>query len=151
MEPSDGPTRLVHLVSRAAVRLTSPRRAKSLADRVAAMLPPLRGLADAKIAMKVLGNSGTCLTRALAVASRLPGAEIVIGVDPTVKPIPAAHAWVEFRGIVIETAPPTGDGAARHVAEIARLSATKHRAARASALTFAVALHQVTELFRRFR
>lgn len=151
---SERSTRLVHLVSRAALRLMSPRHAKLIAEGVGWMLPPLGGTADARIAMKILSDSGTCLTRAFAIASRLQGAQIVIGVDPSSKPVRSAHAWVEFEGTVIETVSTMDDGfreSARSVAEIARLSSTRHRVARTSTLSFRAALHQVTELFRRFR
>jgi hypothetical protein len=164
MKFSERSTRLVHLVSRVAVRLASPLQAKSVSDALAAMLPPLRGAAEAEIAMKGLGDSGTCLTRALAVASRLPGAEIVIGVDPSRRPISSAHAWVEFKGRKIETVPIGTAGPARvdarehwagegpcSLAEIARLSATRHRPSQPSAQSFDAALRHLTELFRRFR
>jgi hypothetical protein len=49
---------------------------------------------------------GTCLTRAMTIASLLPGAEIVIA---TTRPSRfAAHAWVERRGRVIFREPDVG-------------------------------------------
>jgi len=146
------------------VRLTSPLQAKLASDAVAAMLPPLRGAAEAEAAMKWLGDSGTCLTRALAVASRLPEAEIVIGVDPSRRLVSFAHAWVEFKGRKIETVPietaaparidakeqPAGE-APWSLAEIARLPATRQRLSQPSTRSFDAALRHLTELFRRFR
>ena len=156
MPLSERSTRLVHLLSRVAVRLASPLQAKALSDAVAAMLPPLRGAAEAEIAMKTLADSGTCLTRALAVASRLPGAEVVIGVDPSRGPISSAHAWVEFKGHKIETvpietaAPAEASESLSSLAEIARLSATRHPPSQPNTQSFDAAFRRVTELFRRF-
>jgi hypothetical protein len=87
-------TRALHWVARVALLLQPPRRARSIVRRVGAALPPFASVDDAKAASDALGGSGTCLTRALAISARLPGSEVVIGVDPRRSARIVAHAWV---------------------------------------------------------
>jgi hypothetical protein len=42
-----------------------------------------------------LGGRGTCLSQALTIAARLPGAQVVIGSDGSSAGVFGAHAWVE--------------------------------------------------------
>jgi hypothetical protein len=92
--------RAVHCVARAALRFTSPARALRIVGRVASISPPLRDLPEARAAEALLARSGSCLTRAVTVASRLAGSEVVIGADPwrAGSGSPHAHAWVELGG-----------------------------------------------------
>jgi hypothetical protein len=65
---------------------------------------------------RALDRRGSCLSRSLAIAARLPGSTVVIGVDPRRSARLSAHAWVELGSEII-------DGAMRPVTEeqIARL------------------------------
>jgi hypothetical protein len=94
-------TRLVHWVARGALRLQAPLSAKVTVDRIARRLPPL-GRSDAQTAMEEIARSGSCLSRALAVGARLPGAEVVIGLDTQLSARPAGHAWIELDGSRID-------------------------------------------------
>lgn len=82
-----------HLVARIAVATMPPKRALHAVGRVNTWLPDL----DPKTARHLAGAlepSGTCLTRAMVIATRMRGAELVIG-----RPGPAGfHAWVEVAG-----------------------------------------------------
>ena len=71
---------LLHLVARVAVRVRPPLEAKKVIDAIARLLPPL-SLGNAMRVGQEAEGRGTCLTRALAVASRLPGSEVVLGTD----------------------------------------------------------------------
>ncbi len=105
--------RLLHTVARVAVRLRPPLEAKRIVDAFGQLLPPLSPGKAMRVAHDLEGR-GTCLTRALAVASRLRGSEVVLGTDGPVAPRFSAHAWVEHHGAMIGGAP-----AARY--EITRL------------------------------
>jgi hypothetical protein len=93
-----GEARAIHLMVRAALRLTSAPRALRYVSRFARRLRPLEDLQQARRFQRALGRSGSCLSRALAVAARVPGAEVVIGVDPWGSSTTRAHAWVELDG-----------------------------------------------------
>jgi hypothetical protein len=67
-------------------------------------MPPL-SLGDALRAAQELEGSGTCLTRALTISARLPGAQVVIGSDGFPHEAFGAHAWVERDGVIIGTDP----------------------------------------------
>jgi hypothetical protein len=95
----------LHWVARAALRVRSPLQAKNLVDRVAARLRPLGGIDEARAALEHLFPSGSCLSRALTVAAALPGAEVVIGVDGSSAARLSAHAWLEMRGVRLDTRP----------------------------------------------
>lgn len=85
--------RLLHVLARVAVRVRSPLEAKALVDAAGALFPPYASSAHARRDAAAIARSGTCLTRALAIAARLPDSAVVIAAK---KPSAfAAHAWVE--------------------------------------------------------
>jgi hypothetical protein len=118
--------KLHHLVARAALSTRPPLQAKRLVDLVGRLLPRVEAAAAGELSAALEG-SGTCLTRALTVASRVPGAEVVIAATPARVALrgadriseggPAlyAHAWVEIHGVSVGERPPSA------VNEIARL------------------------------
>jgi hypothetical protein len=73
-----------------ALRVLGPERARRGVGRLGALLPKL----DVEQARRRHASlrRGTCLSRAIAIAARVPGARVVIGVGPGV-PL-EAHAWV---------------------------------------------------------
>lgn len=93
---------LLHAAAWGLLHVTSPRRALSWTSRIARVLSPLANDEDGRRVAIAIGQSGTCLSRALTVASRLRGAEVVIGVAMQAESVPgrtvAAHAWVERAG-----------------------------------------------------
>jgi hypothetical protein len=91
---------LLHLAARLATRLWAPERAKWVTDAVGFCMPRLRSSIEAGAYLAELSGRGTCLTRALAVAARWPGAEVVIGGRTGEKGAGfSAHAWVENEGV----------------------------------------------------
>ena len=105
----------LHWFTRAALRLFPPQRAKRTVDRVARWLPR-RSVAEALRDAATIGTQGSCLSRAVALAARTPGADVVIGVNPRLSSRLYAHAWVEVGGVCVAL------GDERHFAEeIARL------------------------------
>jgi hypothetical protein len=70
-----------------------------------------RSVDDARVAANSLDRQGTCLSRALAVAARLEGGEVVIGVDA--RGAVMAHAWVEVEGRPLRAEDPRGGEIAR--------------------------------------
>jgi hypothetical protein len=94
----------LHCVARAALRLHTPLRAKHVVETVARWLPPFDKVEVARLAIDELGGRGTCLSRALTIAARLPGAEIVVAVDPApgARPL-GGHAWVEYNGMPLRS------------------------------------------------
>lgn len=117
----------LHWLARVALRLRPPLEAKAVVDRVAQHMPQLRGADDARAAVRALGPSGSCLSRAVAVAAILPGADVVIGIDVWRSAQLAAHAWVEVDGECVDT---NVDGSALPT-ELARLGPTFPTAAKA--------------------
>jgi hypothetical protein len=109
-------THAVHMVAWLALRLQNPLAARRTTARIGARIRPFENLQEARSAAARLSRSGSCLSRALAIAARLPGSAVVIGVDPRWSSRLAAHAWVEFGGEPID--PTQG---ARRVEAIARL------------------------------
>jgi hypothetical protein len=107
--------RLLHAAAMISVRTMSPRRAHAVIGRLGRLLQPFSSVREAHEALAVLGERGTCLSRAVALSSRMRGAMLVIGVDPRRSGPMASHAWVEWRGAVLS---PPADG----IEEIARLS-----------------------------
>jgi hypothetical protein len=97
--------RALHWVARAALRIRSPLRAKSIVDRVASLFPRLHGVEDAHAAVRELFPAGSCLSRALAIAATVPGAEVVIGVYPPSQSSIVAHAWLEIDAVCVDTRP----------------------------------------------
>lgn len=81
----------VHAVSCLAVRTLAPRVAKEIVSTLGARLRPLTVVEGERMACRLVG--GTCLTRSIAVAARVPGARVVIGGRRGVEF--SAHAWVE--------------------------------------------------------
>lgn len=107
--------RLLNFAARGLLHLGSPLQAYSALKMVGHWLPQRRDREDALRAAHALASSpGTCLTRALAISARTPGAEIVIGVQPAQEGV-SAHAWIELDGNPLDPSAPRGD-------EIARLS-----------------------------
>jgi hypothetical protein len=98
----------LHWVARIALRVRPPLRAKALVDRIGDRLPGLHGVEDAKAAVRALFPAGSCLSRALTIAATLPGAEVVIGVDPWSAAQVSAHAWLEIEDVRVDTTPYTG-------------------------------------------
>ena len=75
--------------------------------------------ADGRTAAERVSGRGTCLSRALWIAARCPGAEVVIGVRrPSPNDPLRAHAWVEMNGRTICEQ----DEASLHWRTIARVS-----------------------------
>ncbi len=95
-------THAVHWLARIALRVQTPLRAKRTVESLAHLLPPIRGVSGARRAAETLQGRGSCLSRALAIGARLPGSEIVIGVDPRASTRLRAHAWVELDGSAID-------------------------------------------------
>jgi hypothetical protein len=93
-------TVLLNVVARVALRTRTPLEAKRVVDAIGRRLPPL-STQKARRADQRLVRWGTCLSRSMAIASRLPGAEVVIGVDLAPGSGLAAHAWVERGGEVV--------------------------------------------------
>jgi hypothetical protein len=93
-----GPTHLLHLLARAALRMLPPLRAKRAVDFAACCLPRLGGTDEACGLASKLDGHGSCLSRALTIAARLPGSDVVIAVDPRLARPLYAHAWVEVAG-----------------------------------------------------
>jgi hypothetical protein len=114
----------IHWIARVALRVQPPLRAKRTVDRIARGLRPLRGVAEAHQAAQMLGGAGSCLSRAVAIASRLPGAHVVIGVDRWRSVRASAHAWVEVAGAPIG-ANEVNESAGEDYQEIARLPFTQ--------------------------
>jgi hypothetical protein len=110
-------TEALHGVAWVALRVQSPVNARRTVARLGTMVPPFATAAEARTAVRGLLSGGSCLSRSLAVAARLRGSSVVIGVDPRWSSRFMAHAWVE-QGI--ETVDVGGPGVPRGV-EIARL------------------------------
>jgi hypothetical protein len=76
------------------------------------LLPAFEDAAHARSAASRL-RGGTCLSRALAIAARLPNSEVVIGVrEGAVREIDA-HAWVESNREPIDPSQVAGEEIAR--------------------------------------
>lgn len=102
--------RLLHGVAKLALQMQGPIKARRTVDRCGRWLGSFDGIEDACAAAESLAPSGSCLSRSLAIASRLPGAEVVIGADPRWSSTFTAHAWVEWRDHVVDTARPPRRG-----------------------------------------
>lgn len=87
---------LLHVVAVAGVACSSPARARAAVGFFARHLRPLDVGASRHVAA-LLEPMGSCLTRALVVASRLPNSAIVIGIERESDRLDA-HAWVEVDG-----------------------------------------------------
>jgi hypothetical protein len=107
----------LHCVARAALRCTSPIKAKHIVDVLGRRLMPRKGgLPDAENALQFLAARGTCLSRSLTVAACFSDADVVIGVDPRRSMQLSGHAWVEVNGV-----PLGGQDAVGSYEELARL------------------------------
>lgn len=93
--------RALHMAVQVVVRVLSPLAAKRTVDVIGGFLRPFRSVEEAREANELLRGRGACLTRALAIASRTPGAEVVLGVDPRRSTHIIAHAWIELAGVAI--------------------------------------------------
>lgn len=110
----------LHTASRLALRFLRPGPALRLVSALGRLAPRLsRG--EAQAYMVRLSRRGTCLSRSLAVASRLPGAKVMIGAVPVGyramraafygargRDVLQAHAWVELDGRPLEGQEPLG-------------------------------------------
>ncbi len=91
---------LLHVLARVALRAATPLRAMRMVELAGAWLPPLSP-DEALIVAKALEGRGTCLSQSLAIAARLPSAEVVIGGSRVAGHPFSAHAWVEREGEAI--------------------------------------------------
>jgi len=110
----------LHCVARVLLRVRSPLGARAVVKRIARKFPPLRGVEGARDAVRTLFPTGSCLSRAVAIAAVLPGAEVVIGVDAWHSARVRAHAWLEIGGERVDTDP----GGSPLPEELARLPPT---------------------------
>jgi hypothetical protein len=108
----------LHFVAWVALRARPPKGAKRVVDLAARLLPELDAHAARAAASGLRG--GTCLSRALAIAARVPGAEVVIGVREGASRMVDAHAWVEVDHTPLDPSQVAGQ-------EIARLGAGRRR------------------------
>jgi hypothetical protein len=88
--------RLLHVAARIAIRVWPPLEAKRRLHALGSLLGPV-DLDEAESALGRL-RGGSCLSRALATASRIPGSEVVIGTRRTPGLPLRAHAWIEVKG-----------------------------------------------------
>ena len=91
-----------------ALRIFRPLRAHAVMMRVGAWLPRLETAEEARRVARSLRRHGSCLSRALVVASRAPTADVVIGVEPRSNEQLVAHAWIEMDGSPIHPSEVTG-------------------------------------------
>jgi hypothetical protein len=79
-------------VARVVLRVRPLPQARRVVQAAARFFRPLSD-AEARDVARRLKRRGTCLSRALTIAARVPGAEIVIGRNEGRRF--SAHAWVE--------------------------------------------------------
>jgi hypothetical protein len=101
-------TRVLHLVARVAIRSVRPARARAFVAAAARFAPRLDE-ETARDALASLDGRGTCLSRSLAVAARLDGGQIAIGVRYGTGAPLRAHAWVVSHGLPLREIDPDGD------------------------------------------
>ncbi len=101
-------TDALHFIARVAIRSVRPARARALVAAAARLAPRLDEDA-ARRALASLDGHGTCFSRALAVASRLDGAQIAIGVRYGAGAPLRAHAWVVSNGAPLRDGEADGD------------------------------------------
>lgn len=118
--------RALHWVARVMLRVRSPLHARALVERIGRRLPPLRGVEGARDAVLTLFPSGSCLSRAVAIAAVLPDADVVIGVDPWQSARLRAHAWLEIGGERVDT-DPRGSPLPEELARLPRTALTDDR------------------------
>ncbi|SRR6266511_2369185 len=115
---------LLNLVAFVGLRYRSPTQAQRWVAKLGRLGPELGSKAEAMSALEGLGSFGSCLSRSLSVASRCPGAHVVIGVTrpstdqacrgTQLESAIRAHAWVELDGTPLYPEP-------ENWAEIARV------------------------------
>ena len=90
------------------VKVAKLEHAKAVARLGARFVPDL-DVQTARILFDELRPVGTCLSRSLTIAARLPGAEVAFGFDPARAPNFRPHAWVVVAGeaLVASDACPT--------------------------------------------
>jgi hypothetical protein len=79
------------------VKIAKLDHAKAVA-RLGARAVPALDVHAARVLFDELRPVGTCLSRALTIAARLPGAEVAFGFDPARAPNFRPHAWVVVGG-----------------------------------------------------
>ena len=102
-------THALHGAARLALQIQSPLAAKRTVMRLAARLRPFTDVDEARAAARVLSRKGTCLSRSLAIAARLPGSNVVIGVDVRRSSRVLGHAWVQLGSEIVYPAQPNGE------------------------------------------
>lgn len=102
---------VLHAFAMIALRAGGARVATRAVRIVGSAMRPL-SLGQARQTMGKL-RAGTCLTRAMTIAARLPRSRVVIGVQPPRGGPLKAHAWVELDGAPIRTFDPSGEVIAR--------------------------------------
>lgn len=108
----------LHLLTRVALRVTSPSKAFAFVARVAR---PLSRIEPNHGALSRLGSRGSCLSRSITLASRMQGARVAVGVKKSgYRAVAAtrfglrgrdaisAHAWIEVNGSPINELEPFG-------------------------------------------
>lgn len=106
---------VAHALCYFAVKRVAPGRWPRFTGRLRPLVGLGRGEALAKRVAHWVAGRGTCLSRAMAVASCVEGATVVVGVRPGADGegrgrFDGAHAWVELDGRVVE--PTEADGEA---------------------------------------
>lgn len=97
-----------HALVYMALRLGSPIRAMAWIRCAASLWPSVPSVNEARALGLRLGNRGTCLSRSMAIATRISGAVVAFGVDRnSVRCVSTrsgigAHAWVEFDEIPLD-------------------------------------------------
>ncbi len=99
-----------HLVARVTVALLPPAQALKVTAYFTRRMRLDR--ISARHVSSVLEPWGTCLSRAVSIAARIPGAEIVLGGDTETGAF-TAHAWVEIDGRPLRSWDPQGRVLAR--------------------------------------
>ncbi len=100
--------RWLHLLTRVALHVMNPRDVLALVTHVARSLTPLPPTASS---VTLLGRRGSCLSRSITLAARIPGARVAVGVKKhgyravgatrfglRGRDAISAHAWVEVDG-----------------------------------------------------
>lgn len=103
----------LHAAAWGLLRAYPPARAHEILLRAGARFAPIHTPEEARRVSRAVGRFGTCLSRALAVAARMPTAEVVIGVAPRRNAPLFAHAWVEVDGAPIDPDEVAGNVIAR--------------------------------------
>ena len=98
----------VHTVARIALFVLPPQRAFSLVRRLGKRLPLALTDSDARHIADTIADTGTCLSRAMATASRIDGGTVAIGVHYGPSAF-RAHAWVLLQGRPLRDTDPDGE------------------------------------------